>query len=134
MTQTTAGLDQIGRVMVSVTDQDAAIAFYTEKLGFELRADVPFGNGDRWIEVGLGEAPTAIALVVPPETATGAGPGGNTNIALTTQDIDEIHAHFKEAGVDVDDEVVRYGDPVPPMFWFRDQDQNVLLVVEEEQA
>ena len=43
----------VGRVMVPVADQDTAIAFYTEKLGFSLTADVPFGDGDRWVEVGL---------------------------------------------------------------------------------
>ena len=44
-------ITQVGRVMVLVSDQDRAIAFYVEKLGFELRADVPFGDGDRWVEV-----------------------------------------------------------------------------------
>ena len=33
-------------------------------------------------------------------------------------------------GVDVDAEVSRFGDPVPPMFWFRDPDGNTLMVVE----
>jgi hypothetical protein len=31
---------------------------------------------------------------------------------------------------DVDAEVARMGDPVPPMFWFRDRDGNILMVVE----
>ena len=44
-------IKQLGRVMIPVADQDAAIAFYTEKLGFTLTADVPFGEGDRWVEV-----------------------------------------------------------------------------------
>ena len=38
-------IKQLGRVMVPVADQDTAIAFYTEKLGFSLTADVPFGEG-----------------------------------------------------------------------------------------
>ena len=37
---------------------------------------------------------------------------------------------FAARGVDVDAEVSRMGDPVPPMFWFRDQDGNTLLLVE----
>ena len=40
---------QVGRVMVPVSDQDAAIAFYTQTLGFALTSDVPFGEGDRWV-------------------------------------------------------------------------------------
>ena len=37
-----------------VSDQDEAVAFYTEKLGFEVREDVTFGEGDsyRWLIVG----------------------------------------------------------------------------------
>ena len=37
-------IKHVGRVMVPVADQDTAIAFYTEKLGFSLTADVPFGD------------------------------------------------------------------------------------------
>jgi catechol 2,3-dioxygenase-like lactoylglutathione lyase family enzyme len=44
-------ITQVGRVMVPVTDQDEAIEFYTKKLGFSLAADVPFGDGERWVEV-----------------------------------------------------------------------------------
>ena len=42
-----ARISQLGRVVVPVSDQDAAIAFYTEKLGFTVSADVPYGEGDR---------------------------------------------------------------------------------------
>jgi hypothetical protein len=36
-----------------------------------------------------------------------------------------------ERGVDVDAEVSRFGDAVPPVFWFRDPEDNHLMVVEE---
>ena len=44
-------LTHIGRVIVPVADQDDAIKFYTETLGCTLTADVPFGDGARWVEV-----------------------------------------------------------------------------------
>jgi catechol 2,3-dioxygenase-like lactoylglutathione lyase family enzyme len=53
-----------------------------------------------------------------------------TGIGLHTDDIDALHADLKGHGVDVDDEVSRMGDPVPPLFWFRDPDGNTLMVVE----
>ena len=56
---------KVGRVMVPVTDQDKAIEFYVDKLGFEVTADVPFGNGDRWVEVTPSNGGAAIALVIP---------------------------------------------------------------------
>jgi len=53
-----------------------------------------------------------------------------TGIGLETQDIDAVHAALKERGADVDGEISRMGDPVPPLFWFRDPDGNTLMVVE----
>lgn len=64
-TQTSTNITQVGTVIVPVSDQDQAIAFYTEKLGFEKRSDVPFGNGDRWVEVAPAGADTTIAIVPP---------------------------------------------------------------------
>ena len=43
--------------------------------------------------------------------------------------MDGYHAQLKAAGVDVDAEVSRMGDPVPPMFWLRDPEGNTLMVV-----
>jgi catechol 2,3-dioxygenase-like lactoylglutathione lyase family enzyme len=128
MTDTKAAskIAELGAVMIPVSDQDKAIEFYVEKLGFELRGDTPYGDGDRWVEVAPRGAKTAIALVPPPESGTGV----MTNIGLNTTDIDADHADLKAAGVDVDDEILRMGDPVPPMFWFRDQDENILMLVE----
>jgi predicted enzyme related to lactoylglutathione lyase len=53
-----------------------------------------------------------------------------TGIGLHTDDIEAVHADLKAAGADVDDEISRMGDPVPPMFWLRDPDNNSLMVVE----
>ena len=128
MSHTKTRLSKIGTVVIPVSDQDRAIEFYVEKLGFEKRADVPFGNGYRWVEVGPADAQTTIAIVPPPP----GKPTGNveTGIGLNTRDIDALYAELKDAGVDVDDEVSRMGDPVPPLFWFRDPDNNSLMVVE----
>ena len=56
-------ITHLGRVMVPVSDQDDAIAFYTDMLGFSLVADVPFGEGDRWVEVAPPGGGAAVALV-----------------------------------------------------------------------
>ena len=57
-----SSISQLGRVIVPVSDQDKAIAFYTDKLGFSLTADVPYGEGDRWVEVTPPQGGAAIAL------------------------------------------------------------------------
>ena len=128
MSSTKTQVNKVSTVVIPVADVDRAIEFYTDKLGFNKRVDIPFGDQYRWVEVGPGEAVTTIALAPPP-------PGGSTGnretgIGLHTDDIDAYHAELKAKGVDVDDEVSRMGDPVPPLFWLRDPEGNSLMVVQ----
>lgn len=125
---TTTRANKIATVIVPVADQDGAVDFYVGRLGFEKRVDVPFGDGYRWIEVGLGSEATTIALAPPPQA--GAVGKRETGISLQTDDIDALHAQLLGAGVDVDAAVSRMGDPVPPMFWLRDPEGNTLMVVQ----
>jgi catechol 2,3-dioxygenase-like lactoylglutathione lyase family enzyme len=128
-TQTgTTRITEVGVVMLPVTDQDRALDFYVGTLGLEKRSDVPFGNGDRWIEIAPANGQTRIALVTPRE---GDSAGGDARIAFATPDIEADHADLKARGVDVDAEIMAMGGPVPPMFWFRDPDGNSLLIVEQ---
>ncbi len=122
------GIRQLSLVCVPTLDQDKAIEFY-ESMGFEKRTDEPFGGGYRWVEVYPPEGSTGIALAPPP-------PGrdvtpAETGITLTTSDIDATHSALKSRGMDVDAEVARMGDPVPPMFWLRDPTGHTLMVVEQ---
>jgi catechol 2,3-dioxygenase-like lactoylglutathione lyase family enzyme len=117
---------KIGTIVIPVADQERMIDFYVEALGFEIRTDTPFGHGDRWVEVAPGDTVTTIALAAPPPG--GQTGGRETGIGLQTEDIDAFHAELKAKGVDVDPEVMRMGDPVPPLFWFRDPEGNTLMV------
>ena len=128
MSTTQSSIRELSLVCVVAPDQDRSIEFY-EQLGFEKRTDVPFGGGYRWVEVYLPGSTTGIALA-PPRPGDEAPQGKETGIALTTDDIDATHAELKSLGIDVDDEVSRMGDPVPPMFWLRDPENNVLIVAE----
>jgi catechol 2,3-dioxygenase-like lactoylglutathione lyase family enzyme len=128
VSKTKTRISKLGTVVVPVSDQERAIEFYVDTLGFEKRADVPFGNGYRWVEVAPEGAATTIAIVPPPP----GKPTGSveTGIGLHTDDIDAVHEDLRAAGVDVDAEISRMGDPVPPLFWFRDPDANTLMVVD----
>jgi len=127
MTTTTTGLTTISLVCLPTPDQDKAIAFY-ESLGFEKRTDQPFGGGYRWIEVYPPDGTTGIALAPPPPGQ--AVEPSVSGITLATSDIDATHEAMKKLGVDVDAQVSRMGEPVPPMFWFRDPTGHTLLVVQ----
>ncbi len=113
--------------MVPVADQDAGIAFYTGTLGFTLAADVPFGEGERWVEVAPPDGGTSLALV----PARGESqPGRMTGIALATTDARAVYDELVAKGVDVDAELMGGDGTVPLLFFFRDQDANSLMVVE----
>jgi predicted enzyme related to lactoylglutathione lyase len=124
---TTSRISTIGLVSVPVIDHDRAIDFYVDVLGFEKRTDVPFGDDYRWVEVYPPTGSTGIALAPPPP---GSPTAVQTGIILNTDDIDATHSALSARGVDVDDEISRMGDPIPPMFWFRDTEGNTLLIVE----
>jgi catechol 2,3-dioxygenase-like lactoylglutathione lyase family enzyme len=111
-------------VGVPVTDQDRALEFYVGKLGFAKGIDMAFGPGERWVEVMPPGSPTSIALV---RAHDGAPAGIDTQVRLTTDSAADAHAELKARGVDVDAEILLY--PVP-MFAFRDQDGNRLVIVE----
>ena len=121
-------VDTVGRVCVTVADTDRAIDFYVDTLGFEKVVDEPMGPDMRWVEVALPKSKTTIALAPPPQGQEAGG--SQTGICLDTSDVDADHSALKAAGVDVDDEVTRWGCPVPPMFWLRDPDGNSLIIVE----
>jgi catechol 2,3-dioxygenase-like lactoylglutathione lyase family enzyme len=143
-TATRTRITQVGAVFVPVADQDRALAFYVEKLGFEKRVDFSYGEGIRWIEVAPPGAANTIALVAPGE---GEPAGGDeTYCAFATQDIEADHATLRARGVDVDAEIARtgkrrpglvstavsVGDPVPAQFFFRDPDGNRFLIVQPD--
>jgi catechol 2,3-dioxygenase-like lactoylglutathione lyase family enzyme len=122
-------VSQLGRVIVPVSDQDAAIAFYTDKLGFTVSADVPYGEGDRWVEIEPPGGGAGIAL------SRGMGefqPGRETGIALSSSDPRSDYEELKGKGVDVDEELMGGDGTVPLLFMFRDGDGNGLMIVEED--
>jgi lactoylglutathione lyase len=128
-TQTT--LSDIGVVMFAVADQDAALAFYTEKLGFEVRSDTPFGeHGEmRWLEVAPPGSHARLALNPP----MGGSPGGGS-IGVETTDVLGEHQRLSAlGGIDLDPEPMRTPG-APLLFMMRDPDGNHLAIVEAPPA
>jgi catechol 2,3-dioxygenase-like lactoylglutathione lyase family enzyme len=128
MSTQTSTIQQIGLVMVPTEDQDRSVEFY-EKIGFEKRTDVPFGGQYRWVEVYPPTGTAGLALA-PPRPGEPVSPK-ELGVSLTTADADAAHAELKGLGVDVDEQVMKMGGPVPPMFWFRDPEGHSLMIVEQ---
>jgi len=120
-------VSNLGVAMFTVADQDAALAFYTGKLGFEVRSDVRFGeHGEmRWLEVAPPGSTARLALSPP----MGGQPGGGS-IGVETPDVRGEHARLQGiGGVDVDADLMS-GTGAPTMFSVRDPDGNHIWVVE----
>lgn len=124
-------LSNIGVAMFTVTDQDAALAFYTEKLGFEVRADTRFGEHEemRWLEVAPPGSHARLALNPP----MGGEPGGSS-IGVETTDVMGEHARLSAiGGIDLDPEPMRTPG-APLLFMLRDPDGNHIAVAEAPDA
>ena len=111
---------------INVTNQDEALAFYVETLGFEKRLDAPISPSVRWLEVAPPGASTSIALNT---TETTADARTDTGVRFTVPDAAAEHAALRERGIAVGD-MLRWED-VPPMFAFDDPDGNRFYIVEE---
>jgi catechol 2,3-dioxygenase-like lactoylglutathione lyase family enzyme len=130
-TTSSTTLQNIGVTMFTVSDVDAALAWYTEKLGFEVRADVTFGEdgGNRWLEVAPPGSVARLSLN-PPMNST---PGGGS-IGVETPDVMGEYARLKETeGVRIANEPMDMAG-APKMFSVTDPDGNYLWIVETPPA
>ena len=129
MTDTT--ISNIGVAMFTIADQDAAIAFYTQTLGWELRSDVPFGDegGNRWVEVAPPGSAGRLALNPP----MGGQPGGSA-IGVETPDVQGEYERLQATGDVTVGEMMGGEGPVPRMFSIADPDGNHIWVVQSAPA
>ncbi|QNK79907.1 VOC family protein [Nakamurella sp. PAMC28650] len=111
-------------VSIPVDDQEAALRFYVDALGFTVRRDNPTPNGGRWIEL----APGGDEVVVTLEPAAPGVTRGAIGIRFTTDDAEKAQAALAATGVDTD-EILRWPG-VPAMFGFRDPDGNAFSISE----
>lgn len=109
-------------VGVPVTDQEQALRFYVDTLGFTVLRDGPIPTG-RWIELSPGGD-----VVITLDHATEDVTRGAIMIRFTTDDATAAHAALTAEGVDTDEILTWPG--VPPMFAFRDPDGNAFSVTE----
>jgi predicted enzyme related to lactoylglutathione lyase len=122
-------LTEIGRVVIPSVDVGKAVDFYRDKLGFEVTVDESFADGQmRWVELVPPGSSTALAISSPPPDWK-AEPI-RTGIIIDTTDVEADHKALKEAGVDVDEEIMRAPPPIPPMFQVRDPNGNGVWIVQ----
>jgi catechol 2,3-dioxygenase-like lactoylglutathione lyase family enzyme len=118
-------LEKVVYVTVFVKNQDKALDFYTNVLGFEKRADVPKPNGPRFVTVGL--KGQDLMLVLWPGTPGQGQPFEGRSTAAYTMDTKDCRKAFetlKSRGVTFDTDVLEY--PFGYVAVFHDPDGNHL--------
>ena len=119
-------MTSVATAMFTVASQDDAIRFYRDTLGWELRTDVIFGEGDqqgRWVEV----APPGSRAVLALNEFQGGVPGGGA-IGVESTDVRAEREAMTAAGVTVG-EIMGGDGPMPLMFSASDPDGNNIWVV-----
>ncbi len=120
-------LTRVHNAEILVSDQDRALAFYTETLGWEKRDDNSYAPEYRWLTVGAPGDPVSIALSRP--QPDGGTPGGANGLSIQSDDVDADYARLSAAGVRFTGpvEVMPWGDKAT---WFDDPDGNRFYLIQ----
>ncbi|NLZ34086.1 VOC family protein [Clostridium isatidis] len=124
-------INKIGKITIYVENQEKAKEFWTEKVGFVVKAENPMGPNMTWLEVGPSEDEFTTFVLYEKKLMKAQNPDINTghpSVLLSTNNIDETYNKLKEKNVKVD-ELMKM--PYGSMFTFYDQDGNQYLVRED---
>jgi lactoylglutathione lyase len=123
-------ITRINSVSVVVSDQDRSLAFYTEKLGFELQMDAPMGQS-RWVQLAPKGAQTSLVLSKPTPDMPAevyerlkATLGGFTSFIFSVDDMQTTHKELTARGVEFVDQPAQQ-----PWGWWasiKDLDGNII--------
>jgi len=131
----------IGLTSVFVDDQDKALKFYTEKLGFELKRDIPLGNpeGDRWLTLVSPEGAHGVELLLEPSSNSlsrdfqqALFEQGISGGQFNSSDIQAEYERLSERGVEFTMTPTDIGPAI--MAVFNDTCGNFITVVQEKGA
>lgn len=117
-------ITQLKFVGIPVSDQDRALAFYTDKLGFEISTDQPMGPGKRWIELRVAMSSTRVVLFTPDGQEDRIGSFFNGAFAC-----DNVEATYRQLSA----RGVEFIEPPAVQPWgsfakFRDPDGNTFVL------
>jgi lactoylglutathione lyase len=123
-------INKLGQIMLYVNNQDEAVKFWTEKVGFTVIAEQDNGQGMKWIEIApTQEAETSIILhnkelvsKMQPELNL-----GTPSLMFFTENLDELHKNLSQKNITVG-EIVSI--PSGRVFNFADSENNYFAVME----
>lgn len=125
-------ITRLGQVMLYVNDQDEALKFWTEKLGFSVISETDTGQGMKWFEIAPTKDAQTSIVVHNKEIVAKMSPGVNLetpSLMFFSDDIDQLYKDFKEKNITVGEMVEMPGIRV---FNFADNEENYFAVAEKK--
>ena len=125
-------INKVGQIMLYVNNQDEALKFWTEKVGFSVVSEEDNGQGMRWIEIApTKEAETSFVLHNK-ELIAKMQPELNLNtpsIMFYSENLDELYKNFSDKNIKVG-EIVNM--PSGRVFNFADNEENYFAIMEKK--
>ncbi len=125
-------ISKLGQVMLYVNDQDAAVDFWTTKLGFQVISEENNGQGMRWIEVAPAEAAETSIILHNKDFVAKMSPGlnlGTPSLMFFTDNLDDLHHDLSNKNIKVGDIITM---PSGRVFNFADHEDNYFAVLEKK--
>jgi len=122
---------QLGQVMLYVNNQDEAVSFWTEKLGFTIVAEEDNGQM-RWIEIAPRKGAETNIILHDKEFVAKMSPGlnlGTPSLMFFTENLDQLHTDLSNKNITVGEIVTM---PSGKVFNFADNEENYFAVMEKK--
>ena len=125
-------ITKIGQIMLYVNNQDEAVKFWTEKVGFSVISEEDNGQGMKWIEIAPSKDAETAFILHNKELIAKMQPELNLqtpSLLLFSDKLDELYKDFKEKQITVGDLVTM---PSGRVFNFADNEGNYFAVLEKK--
>lgn len=125
-------ISKVGQIMLYVNNQDEAVSFWTEKVGFSVISEEDNGQGMRWIEIAPTEGAETRIILHNKEFVAKMSPGlnlGTPSLMFFSENLDELHSNLSNKKIKVG-EIVNI--PSGRVFNFADNEENYFAVMEKK--
>lgn len=124
-------INKLGQIMLYVNNQDDAVKFWTEKVGFSVISEEDNGQGMRWIEIAPTEDAETSIILHNKELVAKMSPGlnlGTPSLMFFSENLEQLHSDLSNKNITVG-EIVNM--PSGRVFNFADSEENYFAVMEK---
>ena len=125
---------KVGQIMLYVNNQDEAVKFWTEKLGFAVIAEEDNNQGLRWIEIAPNKGAETSIILHNKAFVAEMSPGLNLDtpsLMFFTENLEQLHRDLSNKNITVG-EIVNM--PSGSVFNFADNEENYFAVMEKKES